>query len=164
MVDLILRTLFDFSDQLHDEAEKMRKQKKESLALKAELKRKTVQDCIRLVHDSFRISEEAKIPVKNAKPKNEAEKMIFMIPAIEIYSDAKDGSRYYELDNVHFDTPDEVFRYVITVRSLKAAATEFSRSCMEILRRLDNIINRKENAVKQRKNKKEDGDGENTTE
>ena len=151
MVDLILKKLCEYGDRLQEEAENMTKQKKESYKLRAEFERKVVQKCIKLVHDAFKECENKKVRITDVNPDNEVEKLIFTIPDLRIYNDTIDGGRYYELDNMHFDTPSEVFRYTVLIRERNKRLHESIEALKAILNRFDNLKDKNEKAVEQRR-------------
>lgn len=55
--------------------------------------------------------------IRGKKPVGKTEELVLSIPDIRVYKDNMDSTYFYELDNRHFDEPEEVIEWLIKVRS-----------------------------------------------
>ena len=58
-------------------------------------------------------AEENSLIVTGAIPRTPHDKIVLNVAGLQIYEDPEDSQLYYELDNHHFDTEEEVLFYVI---------------------------------------------------
>lgn len=101
MINLIYDKLFELGDKLQAEGRTS--------------DRKIVHTCEDLIHEAWVESQSARITV-NKEPDNKIEEFVLSIPDLIVYFDQLDKTYYYELDDLHFDNPDEVINYLITSR------------------------------------------------
>lgn len=75
--------------------------------------------------------------IKNKKPENEAEKYVLSIPDIKVYHDNTDDTYFYDLDGKHFDSPEEVLKYMIEYRQLhqEKIVQDVRRETLEFIKR-----------------------------
>ena len=66
-----------------------------------------------LLQNAWDNGEENKEALDGCRPTNPHEELILQIAGLEIYQDPDDKQIFYELDNHHFDTEDEVLSYII---------------------------------------------------
>lgn len=55
--------------------------------------------------------------IRDKRPESKLEELVLSIPDINVYYDNLDKTYWYELDNRHFDYPEEVIEWLITCRT-----------------------------------------------
>lgn len=100
MIGRFLNAMFDYGDQAKAEGN----EEKYKII-------QNIQDMIQIVYDE---GTEFRSYVRDYKPKNKVEEIILSVPDLEVYHDKTDDSYYYEIDDRHFDTPEEVVKYIIS--------------------------------------------------
>lgn len=77
---------------------------------------KTVHKVEDLLQKAWDDGEKYKSYVIDFEPRSELEEAVLSIPGITVWEDT-DGTFFYELDRKHFDTPTDVFKYLVETRN-----------------------------------------------
>lgn len=81
--------------------------------------------------------------VKGKEPVDKVEEMVLTIPDIMVFHDMTDDTYFYELDGKHFDSADEVIKYLIETRKklqvqcMKDAQTNILNHIYQWVKKID---------------------------
>lgn len=105
MISRFWETLFDLRDKLQSEHR--------FTAWNA------VGDVENLLQQAYDDGMEFSSKIVDKKPDGKLEELVLSIPDIAVFYDKTDKTYFYELDNRHFDYPEEVIEYVISFRKMQ---------------------------------------------
>lgn len=78
-----------------------------------------VGDVENLLQQAYDDGMEFSSKIVDKKPDGKLEELVLSIPDIAVFYDTLDKTYFYELDNRHFDYPEEVIEYVISFRKMQ---------------------------------------------
>ena len=79
--------------------------------------RKVLEEVYTILQTVYDKGTSAQIVIKDKIPQTDLEAFVLSIKDITVYLDRQDNSFYYELDNQHFDSPEEVMNYLLECRT-----------------------------------------------
>lgn len=103
MVAKFFESLFDYADKVKVRGDKA------AYAV--------VGDVINILKKTYDDSYKFTSYVAKKEAKDTLEALVLSIPGIVCYHDKADDSYFYDLDDLHFDTPEECIQHLIEIRN-----------------------------------------------